>query len=168
MIAAVPLALLCAGPAAADPLLAPARACPDQSNASLAPARQRAVMTCMVRWARHAAGVRRGWVSPKLRRSAQLKANLIARCGTMTHAPCGLPWDRVFSQVRFRGLTFENIASGPAATARGAMAMWLSSRGHRAALLNRRVTVLGVGLRLRAGVDGARVSVWTLHLGRPS
>jgi len=171
MMAAVPLSLAAAGPAAAaDPLLAPPRACPAQSSAGLAPGAQRAAMACMVRWARRTAGLNGARVSRRLSRSAQLKANLIARCGTLTHAPCGLPWNGVFARVGFRGLTLENIAAGSGSygTARGAMAMWLSSPGHRDALLNRQVTVLGVGVRLHARVDGAQMAVWTLHLGRPS
>jgi uncharacterized protein YkwD len=171
LMAAVALSLAAAGPAvAADPLLAPQQACPAQSSAGLAPPAQRAAMGCMVRWARRTAGLHRARLSRRLARSAQLKANLIARCGTLTHAPCGLPWDGVFSRVGFRGLTFENIAAGSGSygTARGAMAMWLASPGHRDALLNRQVTVFGVGVRLHALVDGAQMSVWTLHLGRPS
>jgi uncharacterized protein YkwD len=172
LITAMPLVVAgaAAGPAAAaEPLLAPARACPGQNTAGAAPAVQRAVMACMVRWARRAAGVAPGRVSRQLGRSAQLKANLIARCHEMSHTPCGVAWDRQLDRVGFRGLTFENIAAGGGryGTARGAMTMWLRSPGHRQALLEPRVTVFGVGLRLRARVDGWRASVWTLHLGRP-
>lgn len=156
---------------AVDPHLAPPSACPDQEAAGVSPARQRAAMLCMVRWARRIEGVRRLRTSRVLMRAAQGKANLIVRCGVLTHAPCGQPWDRVLARAGFRGASFENIASGAGrfGTARGTMIMWLRSAGHRDALLRPEVSVVGVGVRPRVGTRGwAGGTVWALHLGRPA
>ena len=163
--------LAAAGPAAAaDPLLAPAGVCPDATSATASVGAQKAAMRCLVEWARRAAHLRAVDTSSRLGRSSQAKADLIARCGSLTHSPCGRPWNEVFTRVGFRGRYFENLASsgGSYGTARGAMGMWLESPRHRRGLLARDVTVVGVGLRLQARVDGYRGSVWALHLGRPA
>jgi uncharacterized protein YkwD len=154
---------------AADPLLAPVSACVDQTSVNVSAARQEAAMGCLVRWARSRAGVRAGDTTASLHRSGQMKADMIARCGRLTHSACGKSWNGVFRTVGFRGLAFENLAAGSGryASVRSAMASWLGSPGHRAALLDRRVTVFGIGSRQRVRVDGWRGSVWVLHLGRP-
>jgi uncharacterized protein YkwD len=126
-------------------------------------------MRCLVRWARDHAGVAAGADAASLNRSAQTKANLIARCGTLTHTACGTPWNAAIQSAGFRGLYFENLAAGSGrfATPRAALEMWLRSSGHRRALLDQRVTVFGVGMRRGVRVNGWRGSVWVLHLGRP-
>ena len=171
--AVIPVLILLGGTAgqaiAGDPLLAPTGACPDAIAAGASAARQEAAMACLVTWARRAAGISQGRRVATLSRSAQLKADLIARCGTLSHTACGRPWDGVLRSVGFRGLAFENLAagSGRSATPRAALGMWLGSSGHRKSLLDRRVTVFGVGVRLGVKVNGWRGSVWALHLGRP-
>jgi uncharacterized protein YkwD len=170
MTAATPVVIACAGatPAvAADPLLAPPSACPDQSSDGVAPVRQEAAMRCLVNFARRAAGLPPLAPSGKLSRSAHMKARLIARCGTLTHTPCGRSWYGVFRAVGFSGSYRENIAAGAGATPRLAMAMWLQSPEHRSALLAPDATVVGVGVRLRSIINGWQGSVWTLHVGRP-
>lgn len=153
----------------ADRLLAPASACPNQNRTNLSTAKERAVVTCMVNWARAHDGKRRLRVAKKLVRSAQAKTNLIARCGVLTHEPCGQPWNKVFSDAGYHGMMFENIASGSGryGTPRGTVEMWLGSPGHRSAMLDAGVTQVGVGVRMRVRVNGYRGAVWTLHLGRP-
>lgn len=169
ILALFPASLGAAPATAADRLLAPVSACADQTSVNVPAARQEAAMACLVRWARSNAGVRSGDPTGSLQRSAQMKADLIARCGRLTHAACGKPWNGVFRSVGFRGLAFENLAAGSGryASVRSAMANWLRSPGHRAALLDGRVTVFGVGSRQRVKVNGWRGSVWALHLGRP-
>lgn len=127
-------------------------------------------MTCLVSWTRRVAGVRKARRSSTLNRSAQMKADLIARCGTLSHTACGKRWDGVLDQVGFHGLAYENLAAGAGrqGTPRAAVAMWLKSPAHRSALLAPRATVFGVGLRLNVMVEGWRGAVWTLHLGKPS
>jgi len=173
MTAATPVVIACAGAApalATDPLVAPATACPDQDSAGTNPVRQEAAMRCLVNWARRAAGRPLLTPSRKLSRSAHMKSRLIARCGTLTHTPCGRAWYGVFRAVGFSGTYREVLAAGGGghATPRAAMIMWLRSPGHRGALLAPEVTVFGTGVRLRAIVNGWRGSVWTLHVGRPA
>lgn len=172
MTAAAPVVVACAGTApahATDPLLAPTTACPGQAGGTATPAHQEAAMRCLVNWARRAAGLARLAPSRKLNRSAHMKARLIARCGTLTHTPCGRPWYSVFHTVGFVGSYHENVAAGRGAYApRTVMETWLESRAHRVALLAPEVTLIGTGVRLGAVVDGQRGSVWTLHVGRPA
>lgn len=173
MTAAAPVVIACAGAApavATDPLVAPATACLGQDSPEATSVRQEAAMRCLVNWARRAAGLSRLAPSRKLNRSAHMKSRLIARCGTLTHTPCGRPWYAVFRTVGFSGTYREVLAAGGGgqATPRATMSMWLRSPGHRGALLAPRVTVVGTGVRLRAIVDGLRGSVWTLHVGRPA
>ena len=126
-------------------------------------------MRCLVRYARRAAGLRVGRAVAQLDRSAQGKADLIARCHVMEHDACGRPWNGVFRAAGYNGLGAENLAggSGRYRSARAAMSMWLASPGHRAALLDPPITGYGVGVRLRARLRGWTGSVWVLHLGRP-
>lgn len=170
MTAATPVVIACAGatPAtAAEPLLAPTSACPDQGSDGAAPVRQEAAMRCLVNFARRAAGLSPLTPSRRLNRSARMKSRLIARCGALTHAPCGRAWYSVFKAVGFSGSYHENLAAGDGATPRAAMAMWLRSPSHRSALLAADATVVGSDVRLRAVVGGLRGSLWTLHIGRP-
>ena len=170
MTAATPVVIACAGTApalAADPLLAPPPLCPDQGSDGVAPVRQEAAMRCLVNFARRAAGLSPLTPSRKLIRSAHLKARLIARCGTLTHSPCGRAWYGVFKAVGFSGSYHENLAAGNGATPRATMAMWLQSPGHRSALLATDATVVGSDVRLGTMINGSRGSIWTLHIGRP-
>jgi uncharacterized protein YkwD len=165
------LTAVTAGPAGAvDSLLAPAAACPDSTSTAASVGEQKTAMRCLVDWVRRSARLPAVDPSTRLGRSAQGKVDLIARCGSVTHSPCGQPWNEVFADAGFRGSYFENLAAGGGryGTARGAMSLWLASPGHRRALLADDVTVVGVGLRLHAQLAGARASVWALHLGRPS
>ena len=171
--AATPVVIACAGAApalATEPLLAATSACPDQAGDGVGSARQEAAMRCLVNFARRAAGRPLLTPSRKLNRSARMKSRLIARCGTLTHAPCGRAWYSVFRTVGFSGRFRENVAAGGGgnATPRAVMAMWLQSPSHREALLAPDVTVFGTGVRLQAMVTGLRGSVWTLHVGRPA
>lgn len=171
MTAATPVVIACAGAApalAADPLLAPTSACPDQGSDGVTPLRQEAAMRCLVNFARRAAGLSPLTPSRKLSRSAHMKSRLIARCGTLTHTPCGRVWYSVFKAVGFSGSYHENLAAGDGATPRVTMAMWLQSPGHRSALLAPEATVFGTDVRLRAMINGSSGSLWTLHVGRPA
>jgi uncharacterized protein YkwD len=171
--AVIPVLILLGGAAgqatAADPLLAPAATCRYATTAGASAAHQERAMSCLVTWARRKAGIAPGRRLAALNRSAQMKADLIARCGTLSHTACGTRWDAGLRSVGSWRLTFENLQSGSGryATARAAMTGWLRSPGHRHALLESRVTVFGVGVRLRAMVNGWRGSVWALHLARP-
>jgi len=172
--AVIPVLILMGGTAgqaiAADPLLAPGAACPYATTAGASAARQAGAMACLVTWARREAGITQGRRIVALNRSAQMKADLIARCGSLSHTACGKRWNAGLRSVGSWGMAFENLAAGSGrySSARAAMAGWLRSSGHRRALLEPRVTVFGVGVRLRVMVDGWRGSVWALHLGRPS
>ena len=99
-------------------------------------------------FARAGRGTLTGRSVARLNRSAQMKADLIARCAALdaTQRVAGL--ERRNPQVGFRGAWRSRTwppEAGRYATARAAMAEWLGSPGHRHALLGRRVTVFGVG-----------------------
>src|SRR3954463_4616219 len=49
---------------------------------------------------------------------------------------------------------------------RHVLRLWLKSPPHRALVLSRRMRFAGVGAK-RGRLNGSRMTVWTLHLGRP-
>ena len=49
---------------------------------------------------------------------------------------------------------------------RHVLRLWLNSPPHRALVLSRRMRFAGVGAR-RGRLRGGRMTVWTLHVGRP-
>jgi uncharacterized protein YkwD len=80
--------------------------------------------------------------SAALMRSAQLKADAIARCGSFSHTPCGTPFTRTFQQggyFRSRMRVGENLywGTGGLGTPSSAIDGWLHSPPHRANLLGR-------------------------------
>ena len=95
-IAALAVTVVVPSAGAADRLLAPVGQCPGQSAPGASPGTQEAAMRCLVRYARRAAGLRVGRAVAQLDRSAQGKADLIARCHVMEHDACGRPWNGVF------------------------------------------------------------------------
>jgi uncharacterized protein YkwD len=153
-------------------LLAPPSQCKGQMS-SLVPARvQVQAMVCLHRYARRKAGNRR-WVrlSPMLRRSANLKARDLVRCGTVSHEPCGRDAFARHEQVGFMRGEFgvgENLAAGggEAGSPREMMSAWLHSPLHRAALLTKAFDEIGIALVRSAYQDDLTATqIWVAHFG---
>jgi uncharacterized protein YkwD len=154
-------------------LLAPAGQCKGQLSSAVPARVQVRAMVCLHRYARRKAGHRR-WVrlSPMLRRSANLKARDLVRCGTFSHEPCGRDAFARHQQVGFmrRGEfgVGENLAAGDgeAGSPREMMSAWLRSPLHRRALLTKAFDEIGVALvRGAYRDDWTATQVWVAHFG---
>ena len=177
--AAISLLIALAGLAAAAPpagavslraLIAPASACPNQSDPTASSGAQTRAMRCMTNFARERAGRPALARSAALDRAARGKSRDILRCDQFDHEACGREFTHWFEQVGYAGQRCsafgENIAygTGSLASVRRIFIAWIHSAGHRANLLGPYAD-LGVGLRIGAleGTPGAHV--WTQELG---
>ena len=176
------LALLIAAVAAApawgqeekDPLLPPARACRGATNVDAHFRTQRLAMHCLINLVREEAGRRKVRSSAALRHSATYKARRIAACKRFTHSPCGDDLAAPFHEADVTKdrpwFVGENLGWRPVddATAFEILRGWLASPSHRAVLLDRRFTHLGVRRRrLRLDDLPHGIVIWVAHLGRP-
>lgn len=156
--------------AADDPLLAPADTCAGDERVDATPPQVEASLACLINHARRTSGLPVLPRGSRLSRSAQMKTDLIVKCDTFSHSPCGRPWAEVFREAGYRGWSREILAMGTEnlGTARGAMGMWLDSSVHRDAVLGKEWTAFGVGVETNATLEGSDgVSVLTAHFGRP-
>jgi uncharacterized protein YkwD len=147
-----------------------ASACANATTAAASPKAELAAMVCGANVVRQ--NFRRAALRPKgqLDHSALLKADAIRRCG-FTHTPCGASFARTFQQVgylRGRGTIGENLAWGQSSLGSpvGTLAAWLHSPHHRANLLSRGWTDVGVAYE-RGNLFGlGGVSLWVMQFGR--
>ena len=130
-------------------------------------------MHCLLRHLRRKADLRPLRSSVELRHSAIFKARRIAACKVFTHHPCGDQLDRPFQEAqltrRGRWIVGEDLAwdVGREASPRAILRGWLRSPTHRAVLLDRAFTHVGVRrrrLRMRGAPVGA--VLWVAHVGR--
>ena len=109
--------------------------------------------------------------SARLRRSAQLRALAIRRCGEFSHSPCGQAFAAPFHAVgylRGRAAVAENLAWGASALGRGdrILAAWLRSAPHRSTLLARQWRDVGiVAVRLPSLFGAGDVTLWVAQFG---
>jgi uncharacterized protein YkwD len=166
-----------AAPAAAadDPLLPPAGTCRGDSDPRAHHRVQRLAMHCLLGQLRGRAQLPRLRSNATLRRSATYKARRIAACRTFTHNPCGDALDVPFREAqltrRGRWIVGEDLAWGVErdATARAILAKWLRSPSHRAVLLDKSFSHVGLRRRRLAMKGAPRGSIlWVAHLGRPA
>jgi len=151
-------------------LIAPARICADENNLAK---RRRAVkaMACMTNYARARKGLGRLRIKPRLSRSADAKAADIIRCDAFSHTACGRPFDWWIKKKYAARRCYwagENIAWG-SRTVGGThdiFTAWMKSPGHRAAILSRQYTDLGVGFRSGSLKGRAQARIWVQHFGR--
>jgi uncharacterized protein YkwD len=103
-----------------------------------------------------------------LANTAGSKADVIARCGDLSHHACGTPWPSTAARRAPRyDIWGENLyyGSAPVSTPRAALLAWLESPEHRAVLLGNAWRDLGTtvqGTRTLAG--STRVSRWVLEV----
>jgi uncharacterized protein YkwD len=153
-------------------LLAPAGQCKGQTSSAVPARVQVRAMVCLHRYARRKAGRRWVHLSPMLRRSANLKARDLVRCGTVSHEPCGRDAFARHEQVGFmrRGEfgVGENLAAGDgeAGSPREMMSAWLHSPSHRRALLTKKFDEIGIALVRGVFQDEwTAAQVWVAHFG---
>jgi uncharacterized protein YkwD len=166
--------VLLAGPtgaAAKDGLIAPTKACPNQTDAALPRAAQERAMRCFVHYARERSGLLRLRSLEVLNRSARRKSLDMVRCDSFDHEACGREFTYWIERFGYtRGGCWEaaeNIAwgTGEFATPRSIFIGWMRSPGHRANILHSSFRDFGIGLKVGTldGVSGA--FVWTQHFG---
>ncbi len=173
LAAAAPASARPAGGVLEDPLLAPSGTCAADDDVEAHHRLQRLAMHCLLRHLRRKAGLRILRSSVGLRHSAIYKARRIAACKVFTHHPCGDELDRPFQEAqltrRGRWIVGEDLAwdVGRQASPRAILRDWLRSPTHRAVLLDRGFTHVGVRrrrLRMRGAPVGA--VLWVAHVGR--
>ncbi len=98
---------------------------------------------------------------PALTRAAEAHAQAMRNAGTMSHDVGGSFSARIAAAGIRTTQAAENIAAGQRSLAE-AMASWTASSGHRANMLSRGVTRIGLG---RA--DGAGGPFWAMILAAP-
>jgi uncharacterized protein YkwD len=173
--AGVMLALLLApaADAAGSPagrLLAPASACPHQTQAEAQRGVQLRAMRCLTNYARVEAGLQPLAHSRALHRAANRKAADIVRCDEFSHEACGREFTYWLKQFGYIGggcwTAAENIAwgNGRAGSPRAIFRAWLHSPGHRENILGD-YAELGVGLRNGRLEGHAGARVWVQEFG---
>jgi uncharacterized protein YkwD len=171
------LVLLALAPAAAavaapSGLIAPASACPGQSNPGAPSAKQARAMRCMTNYARQRRGKPPLAGLPSLHRAARGKSGDILRCDQFDHEACGREFTYWFERVGYGGRCTalgENIAwgTGSLGSVRSIFSAWIDSPGHRANILGD-FEEIGIGLRI-GGLEGnTGAHVWTQEFGSRS
>jgi uncharacterized protein YkwD len=115
---------------------------------------------------RSSAGVPALRADSRLMQAAQLHADQMARLGRLEHVLSGAQYPRPEDRLAAAGYQWsayaENIAMGQSSAA-AAMDSWMRSSGHRANILNRGVTEIGIGFARDSGGRPYYVQVF----GRP-
>ena len=157
-----------AGGHRANPI-APASACPNQTDLSAPAGVQLKAMLCMTNHARTASGLKPLTRSRPLARAAARKSADILRCDEFSHEACGREftyWINRFGYLSGCWSAAENIGfgTGELGTVRAVFTAWMNSPGHRANILGR-FREIGIGRRVGTleGTSGA--IVWTQDFG---
>jgi uncharacterized protein YkwD len=150
-------------------LIAPASACPNQSDPGTSSAAQVKAMHCMVNFARDKSGKSALTRVAALDRAAGAKSADMLRCDQFDHEACGREFTHWFEQVGYGGRCTalgENIAwgTGSLGSVRKIFSAWIHSPGHRENILGS-YTDLGVGLRVGNLEGGSGAHVWTQEFG---
>jgi uncharacterized protein YkwD len=166
----VAVALAAPAEARAGELLAPKSKCEGQTQLRRPASEQERAMRCLINYARRKSGHRPLDPTPKLGRSADLKASDILGCQDYDHHACGRDpfyFLRVVEYLIGCAGAGENLYWGPGGygTARFTMRQWLGSQSHREAMLRGRYRDMGVGVRdgTMQGESGSQV--WVAHFG---
>lgn len=158
-----------AGPALALPAGASAASCSGATRTvrSQGAAKAEAAVRCLVNQRRADAGLGALRFDRRAANAAQRHTNDMVRRRYFDHTSPG--GSSVGDRLSGSGMRWadvgENIAVGqrtPAAVVRG----WMKSPGHRANIMNRRFTVLGVGTTSK-GTRGFSGPTWTQVFARP-
>jgi hypothetical protein len=163
-----------------DHLMPPVGACgPAENDANAAPIAQARAGVCVANAVRRNYG--RARLAPKgglhrLHLAGYFKARDVERCPNQwAHTACGRPTDYWLRRFRYHvnctgGSWAENIYTGSGDgynTAREAVRRWLNSdAGHRDALLSRRYTKGGIGVRRVTGTYKGHpdTQIWVQYL----
>jgi uncharacterized protein YkwD len=176
-VAAILVAAVCAAgaPIQASPavasgserLIAPASACPNQTDPAARAGVQVRAMRCLTNFAR------RGRALPILARAAALdraaghKSADILRCDSFSHEACGRRFTHWIERSGYGACaSAENIAwgTGSLGSARSIFRAWMRSPGHRENILGP-YEEIGIGLRIGRLEGNGGAHVWTQDFG---
>lgn len=149
--------------------IAPASACPNQTNPAAAAGVLLKAMLCMTNYARKASGLKPLSSARPLAKAAAHKSADILDCDEFSHEACGREfayWIERFGYAKGCWSAGENIAygTGELGSVRGIFTSWMNSAGHRANILGK-FGEIGIGRRVGTleGTPGA--VVWTQDFG---
>lgn len=134
----------------------------------------RTSVLCLVNRARERHGIRRLEFNLSLRQSATAHSRIMVRSGLFSHyGPAGsTPTTRVTHAGYLARMSSyriaENIAAGAGSRYGSPIAivrLWMSSAGHRANILDRRLHDFGVGIARGDVLSGGRGATYTLVFG---
>ena len=150
-------------------LIAPASACPHQTDLSAPASAQLKAMACMTNYAREASGLKPLARSRPLTRAAAHKSTDILSCDEFSHEACGREvtyWMKRFGYLKGCWSAGENIGygTGGLGTVRGIFTAWMDSPGHRANILGE-FREIGIGRRVGTLGGAAGAVVWTQDFG---
>ena len=149
--------------------VAPASACPGQTQAGLSAEEQVAVMLCMTNFARASHGMAPLASNGRLGRAAGQKSADILGCDEFSHEACGRPfqfWIQKYGYLKGCWQAAENIAwgTGAYATVGSIFTAWLESPEHHENILGP-YREIGIGVRV-GGLEGnEEAAVWTQDFG---
>lgn len=167
------IAVLFAGTAQArrlSTLVAPATACPNQTDLGASAAVQERAMHCMTDFARDHDGLGGLANAADLDRSAGQKSSDIVRCDSFSHEACGRQFTYWMQRSGYLAARCwragENIAwgTGNLGSVRSIFVAWLHSPEHRANLLGR-YSSIGIALRIGNLEGHSGAHVWTQDFG---
>jgi uncharacterized protein YkwD len=162
-------ALLLAGPSSS------AFACPDAglAPASLTTEQAEGSVICLVNKARRNNGARRLTWDPRLQSAAEGHSAAMDANNFFSHNGNGSPVDRARAAGYLAGASSWMVGEdlhwgvGGAGTPKATVRRWLSSPGHRRAMLSRRFRNIGVGVAMGAPVSGSfsNSAIYTADFG---
>jgi uncharacterized protein YkwD len=156
--------------AVASPLIAPASACPNQTDRTAPAAAQEQAMRCMTDFARAESGLGELAEDQQLDLSAAEKSGDVLRCDSFSHFACGREFTYWLREVGYIGEgcwhAGENLAwgTGEYGTVRSIFQAWMASPTHRQNILG---DYDQVGINVAGGdLEGhAGARVWAAHFG---
>jgi uncharacterized protein YkwD len=152
--------------------IAPASACPDQTDLSAPAGVQLKAMLCMTNYARRANALKPLTRSRLLVKAAGRKSADILRCDEFSHEACGREftyWISRFGYTKGCWSAGENIGygTGELGGVRSIFIAWMSSPGHRANILDG-FREIGIGRRVGSLEGSSGAVVWTQDFGSHS
>jgi uncharacterized protein YkwD len=162
--------LLLVAPDASASLIAPAAACPNQTDASASVSVQEQAMRCMTDFARAGAGLGALTDSAQLDLSSGAKGADVLRCNSFSHTACGREFAYWMRQAGYLSESCwrvgENLAwgTGTYGTVRSIFRAWMRSPEHRQNILGD-YEALGLNRQLGELEGQANTVVWTAHFG---
>ena len=163
------LALVPGASAQRADVIAPASACPNQTDLGAPTGVQLQAMLCMTNYARQASGLKPFARARPLARAAGKKSADILACDEFSHEACGREftyWIKRFGYAKGCWTAAENIGygTGELGSVRAVFSAWMNSPGHRANILGK-FREIGIGRRVGTIEGASGAVVWTQDFG---